>query len=92
MLKNSILEISLVGGDIPILNIAIGIYFLIFNIGVLMQEQYLRFVPQKNTFYDIPGYEGKYQIDTSGNVKSLSRMIFNGTRNVIKFKLSKEKI
>lgn len=34
---------------------------------------------QKEIFKDIPGYEGIYQVNSSGQVKSLSRKLFNGS-------------
>lgn len=42
---------------------------------------------EQEIFKDIPGYKGKYQVSNLGNVKSLSRPIFNGFKNYI----SKEK-
>jgi hypothetical protein len=48
----------------------------------------LKSTNMKEIFKDIPGYEGLYQVSNFGNVKSLSRELYNGKVNFI----SKEKM
>lgn len=40
-----------------------------------MQEAAIKIDMSHEIYYDIPGYEGYYQISNFGNVKSLSRIV-----------------